>query len=124
MKAEVVSEKEMKQLMSGKKNRVVKKAATNLTLDQIETKMIELATDESTDLVVQMINEKKIAMLEKVANLKLHRLQLRELEKSGENIPVEVKPLEVRFVSSKTQEQKLRLERIDDEITHKQTKNA
>ena len=97
-----------------KRNKVIRQTDKVLTLDQIEEKMIELATSPTTDIMEMMMNEKKIGMLEKVANLKMHRLQIKALEQEAK--VVEAKPLEVRFISSKTEEQKARLERIDKEI--------
>ena len=93
------------------------KGVPTLSLDEIESLMIKLATDPSTDVMVNMLNEKRIGMLEKVANLKLHRLQLKALEKEPE--VVDVKPITVQFISAKTDEQKARLERIDREIMEK-----
>ena len=89
-------------------------AAKVLSLDEIEEKMTQIALDDTTDFVKMMLNEKKLAMLEKVANIKMHRLQIKALEQSNE--PVDVKPLEVKFVNSKTEEQKARLERIENEV--------
>ena len=95
----------------------IKEVSKVLTLDQIECEMVKLATDDDVDLVQIMLNEKKIAMLEKVANLKMNRIRLATLEQAAANTtPTEVKPLEVHFISSKTEEQRLRLERIDKEI--------
>ena len=106
MKAEIVKKPKI--------NKEVRSSEKVLTLDQIEEKMIELATSSTTDVLEMMMNEKKIAMLEKVANLKMHRLQIKALEQ--DNKVVEVTPLEVKFISSKTEEQKARLEKIDKEI--------
>lgn len=91
-----------------------KEAAKVLSLDEIEQKMIQIATDETTDFVKMMLNEKRIAMLEKVANMKMHRLQLKALEQVDE--PVEVQPIEVKFISSRTDEQLSRLDKIDREV--------
>lgn len=91
-----------------------RKGAKSLTLDEIEDKMIKLAATETNDVLTLMMNEKKIAMLEKVANFKLHRLQLKALEQQPQE--VDVKPIEVKFINSKTEEQKARLERIENEI--------
>ena len=119
MKAEIVTETIIKPKI---RNRTLNKHdARTLTLDDIETKMIQLATDETTDVLQTMINERKIAMLEKVANLKIHRLQLKELEK--QNVITDVKPIEVKFIKSNTTEQEARIERIDNEILNKQTGN-
>ena len=90
-----------------------------LTLDEIEAKMIQLATAETDDVVQLMLNEKRISMLEKIANLKIHRLQLKELEMN--NVVATVEPLTVQFISSKTEEQRKRLERIDNEIIGNKT---
>lgn len=98
----------------GKKTR---NAAKVLTLDDIEEKMMELINDESTDVLQTMINEKKLGMLEKVANFKLHRLQLKALEQQPQE--VDVKPLEIVFVNSDTEEQQARIDRIDNEIKEK-----
>ena len=92
-------------------------AAKSLTLDEIEEKMMQLITDETTDVLQTMINEKKLGMLEKVANFKLHRLQLKDLEKQPEE--VDVKPLEIVFVNSDTEDQQARVDRIDNEIREK-----
>lgn len=117
MKVQVMTETKLKKRKADNKLKSVK----SLSLDQIEEKMIELATDETTDVLKMMMNEKRMAMLEKVANIKMHRLQLKELEKT--NIPVDVKPIEVKFISAKTEEQELRIERIDNEILSKRTGN-
>lgn len=103
-----------------KVGKATKKAAKSLTLDEIEEKMIELATQDG-DVLQTMMNEKKIAMLEKVANFKLHRLQLKELEKQPEEI--DVKPLEIVFVDGQTESQQERIERIDNEILSNRTNN-
>ena len=97
-----------------KRNKAVREADKVLTLDEIEQKMVDLAMCDTDDIMTMMVNEKKIAMLEKVANLKMHRLQIKALEQ--DNKVVEVTPLEVKFISSKTEEQKARLEKIDKEI--------
>lgn len=97
------------------------KSVKTLTLDEIEAKMMELATMDTSDVLTLMLNEKKLNMLEKIANLKMHRLQLKELEK--QNIVTEVKPIEIKFISSKTPEQEARIERIDNEILNKTTGN-
>ena len=119
MKVEVVTGTTIKPKV--RKNVLSKRDAKSLTLDDIETKMIQLATDETTDVLQTMINERKIAMLEKVANLKIHRLQIQELEK--QRVVTDVKPLEIKFISSKTPEQEARIERIDNEILSKTTGN-
>ena len=119
MKVEVVTETSIKS--TARRELLGKHEARTLTLDDIENKMIQLAMDETTDVLQTMINERKIAMLEKVANLKIHRLQLKELEK--QNVITDVKPLEIKFISSKTKEQEERIERIDNEILSKTTGN-
>ena len=100
---------------TGKKK--VVKIPKSLSLDDIEEKMMELINDDSTDVLQTMINETKLGMLEKVANFKLHRLQLKALEQQPAE--VDVKPITVQFISAKTDEQKNRLERIDREILEK-----
>ena len=90
------------------------KTVKSLSLDELEDEMTAIAMDDTQDILKIMVNEKKLGMLEKVANFKMHRLQLKALEQSNE--PVEVQPLEVKFISAKTDEQKERLERIDSEI--------
>ena len=97
------------------------KSVKALSLDEIEAKMMELATTDTDDVLTLMLNEKKLNMLEKIANLKMHRLQLKELEK--QNVVVESKPLEIVFVKSDTEEQNKRIERIDNEILNKTTGN-
>lgn len=86
----------------------------SLTLEQIEQKMIEIATDPTTDIIQSMINEKKISMLEKVGNFKIKLIQLKALEQ--QQTAIETEPITVKFISSKTQDQQARLERIDKEI--------
>lgn len=105
-----------------KVGKATKKAAKSLTLDDIEEKMIKLASVETNDVLTLMMNEKKIAMLEKVANFKLHRLQLKDLEKQPDAIE-EVKPLEIVFVDGQTESQQERIERIDNEILSNRTNN-
>ena len=90
------------------------KVEGSLSLDQIEQKMCELALDDTNDVLQMMLNEKRMAMLEKVANIKMHRLQLKALEQSNE--PVEVQPIEVKFISSRTETEKDRIARIDSEV--------
>lgn len=84
------------------------------SLDDIEKKMIELAALDSNDPLLVMMNEKKIAMLEKVANLKLKRLQLQELEK--QNVTTEVQPIQIEFVNSSSDGQLARIDNIDKDI--------
>ena len=96
------------------KDRIEVIDSKTLTLDQIEEKMVELVCNPSNDIVVNMINERKISMLEKIANLKLKRLQLKSLEEA--QTVTETKPITVKFISSNTDDQKARLERIDKEI--------
>lgn len=81
-----------------KRNKAVREADKVLTLDEIEQKMVELAMCDTDDIMTMMINEKKIAMYEKVANLKMHRLQIQELERAS--APVEIAPIEVKFIDS------------------------
>jgi len=97
-----------------KSSKKIKIATKSLTLDEIENKMIELAATETNDVLTLMMNEKKIAMLEKVANIKMHRLQLKALEQSNE--PVEVQPIEVKFISSRTSDNLNRLEQIENGV--------
>ena len=117
MKVQVITETKPKK----KQMELSKSSIKTLSLDEIENKMIELACCDTDDVLTLMLNEKKMSMLEKVANMKMHRLQLKELEKTTE--PVDVKPIEVKFISAKTQEQELRIERIDNEILNKRTGN-
>ena len=117
MKVQVMTETKLKK----RKMELSKSSVKSLSLDEIENKMIELACCDTDDVLTLMLNEKKMSMLEKVANMKMHRLQLKELEKTNET--VDVKPIEVKFISAKTQEQELRIERIDNEILSKRTGN-
>lgn len=95
-------------------------ASRILSMDEIEEKMMELASEDTNDPLKVMINEKKLAMFEKVANFKIHRLQLKELEKQTQQV-TEVKPIAVKFITSKTDEQVERLERIDRDIENKRS---
>ena len=90
------------------------KTVKSLSLDEIENEMTAIAMDDTQDFLKMMVNEKRLGMLEKVANFKLHRLQVKALEQNEE--PIEVKPLEVKFISSKTNEQMERLERIENQV--------
>ena len=90
------------------------KTVKSLSLDEIENEMTAIAMDNTQDFLKMMVNEKRLGMLEKVANFKLHRLQVKALEQTNE--PDEVKPLEVKFISSKTNEQMERLERIENQV--------
>ena len=98
-----------------------KKSARSFTLEEIENKMMELATCPSNDVVVNMLNEKRINMLEKVANLRMRRLQLQELLKEQQIAQIEAKPITVQFVSAKTDDQVKRIEQIDADILSKTT---
>ena len=98
-----------------------KKSARSFTLEEIEDKMMELATCPSNDVVVNMLNEKRINMLEKVANLRMRRLQLQELLKEQQVAQIEAKPITVEFVSAKTDDQIKRIEQIDSDILSKTT---
>lgn len=110
MKTKVYTETTTKQKVKGSS---LKSSAKSLTLDQIEAEMTELALAEG-NLAVVMANSRRIEMLEKVANLKMHRLQLKALEQQNEI--VDVKPITVEFISAKTNDQIARIERIDKEI--------
>ena len=85
-----------------------------LSLDDILRKMTAIALEDTDDYLKLMSNEKKMNQWEKLATTTMHRLQLKALEQANE--PVEVKPLEVKFISAKTDEQKARLDKIDNEI--------
>jgi len=98
-----------------------KKSARSFTLEEIEDKMMELATMNTNDVVVNMLNEKRINMLEKVANLRMRRLQLQELLKEQQVTEIEAKPITVQFVSAKTDDQIKRIEQIDADILSKTT---
>ena len=100
----------------GSKNR---KQSRILSMDEIEEKMMDLASDETNDPLKVMINEKRLSMYEKIANFKLHRLQLKALEQAEK--VTEVQPITVKFIGSKTEDQVARLERIDKEIQEKRT---
>ena len=113
MKVQVITEtKPIKKKMG-----LSKSSIKSLSLDEIENKMIELACCDTDDVLTLMLNEKKMSMLEKVANFKLHRLQLKSLEQQPQE--VDVKPLEIVFVNSDTEEQQARIDRIDNEIKEK-----
>ena len=118
MKVQVLTETKIK----SKKSQMTTKSVKTLTLDEIEEKMMNLACCDTNDVLTLMLNEKKMNMLEKVANMKMHRLQLKALEQVNE--PIDVKPLEVVFVDSGTEEQRARLERIDNEISQKYKNEA
>ena len=64
-KVEVIDKKPKRRISSKDLKVPTKKEVKNLTLDQIEEEMIKLATDNSNDILTMMINEKKIAMLDK-----------------------------------------------------------
>ena len=92
-------------------------APKTLSLDEIEQKMIELATDDSADMLRAMVNEKKMAMLEKVANLKIHRLQVKHLENDGNNV-LEIQPVQIEYIGSSVSD----LDRVKkmEEVVEKQ----
>lgn len=89
------------------------KSAKFLSLEDIEKKMVELATDDSNDVLVNMINEKKLNMLEKVANLKIKIMEVNKDKETNDK----AEPITVNFVSSDNETQKERLARIDKEIS-------
>lgn len=91
------------------------------SLDDIEQKMLDLASSDSNDPLLVMVNEKKIAMLEKVANLKMRRLQLQELEK--QNVIQEVEPIQIEFVNSSSDGQLARIDNIDKDIIGRRSGN-
>ena len=97
-----------------KRNKAVREADKVLTLDQIEQKMVELAVCDTDDIMTMMINEKKIAMLEKVANLKMHRLQIQELERAS--APVEIAPIEVKFIDSNNTDTNNRVAEMESKL--------
>lgn len=90
------------------------KNAKSLTLDEIEKKMEEIVCSNTDDLTVAIANEKTMSMLEKIANFKLKRLQLKELEKPQDEKKAE--PITIKFVNSQDEEQKKRLEQIDKAV--------
>ena len=96
-----------------------KKASKILSMDEIEEKMMDIASDETNDPLKIMINEKRLSMYEKIANFKIHRLQLKALEQAEK--VTEIQPITVKFIGSKTEDQVARLERIDKEIQEKRT---
>jgi len=86
----------------------------SLSLDQIERLLEQKAQTKCSGLTASTLLNDEMERLEKVANFKLKRLQLKALEQNNE--PVDVKPIEVVFINSKTEEQKARLERIENEV--------
>ena len=89
-------------------------SAKSLSLDEIERLLEEQAQIKCVSLTQsQMVND-NMERLEKLANFKLKRLQLKALEQSNE--PVEVQPIEVKFISSKTTAHLDQLEKIDREV--------
>jgi len=95
------------------------KPAGSLTLDEIEMLLDKYAQIHCTSLTDSQLINDEMERLEKSANFKFKRLQLKALEQANE--PVDAKPLEVHFISSNTEEQKARLEKIDNEILASRT---
>jgi len=111
MKVQVLTETKLTKKKSSTKS---KNSVKSLTLDEIEEKMMKLACDDTNDVLTLMLNEKKMNMLEKVANIKMHRLQLKALE--TQNVVAEVEPIEVKFISARTNNEKARIEHIETEV--------
>ena len=85
-----------------------------LSLEEIIKKMTAIALEDTDDYLKLMANEKKMNQWEKLANAEMHRLQFKALMQDTE--PVDVKPLEVKFISSKTNEQLERVQRIENQV--------
>lgn len=104
--------------MKRKKSAMTKKETDKLktlTIEEIEAKETELAL--STDASNFFLNSKKIEMLDKIAQLKLKRLQL-ELQQQAKETEEEEnnEPIKVEFVSPNTMEQTDRLARLEKEV--------
>lgn len=103
----------LKTIRKDQPKELTKSTVKSLSLDEIEQMMVQLATANTDDVVVAITNEKKMALLEKVANLKMRRLELRELEKS--NVVKESKPIQLEIVNN-SENNDTRIDRIDKEI--------
>lgn len=82
-----------------------------LTLDQIETKMIELI--EGLDRNNYFMNTKKLEALNMVAQQKLKRAEL-ESKLTTDNKNIVVEPIKVEFVSNDTETE--RINRLTQEV--------
>lgn len=97
------------------------KTGKSFTLEELEAKMMELADVENASPTTILINEKRIGMYEKIANLRMRRLQLQELLKEQQVTEIEAKPITVQFISANTNDQVKRIEQIDADILSKTT---
>lgn len=97
------------------------KTGKSFTLEELEAKMMELADVENASPTTILINEKRIGMYEKIANLRMRRLQLQELLKEQQVAEIEAKPITVQFISANTNDQVKRIEQIDNDILSKTT---
>lgn len=83
-----------------------------MSLDQIEIEMENCIKE--TEPTKMFFAEKKLSMLERLANFKLKKLEL-DLAKKAETVAI-TEPITVEFVDAKTPEQEQRLKKIDEEI--------
>lgn len=97
------------------------KTGKSFTLEELEAKMMELADVENASPTTILINEKRIGMYEKIANLRMRRLQLQEILKEQQVAEIEAKPITVQFISANTNDQVKRIEQIDADILSKTT---
>jgi len=99
---EKMKEKNKKELTKAKK----------MSLDDIESEMEELA--RNTDVSKVFMCSQRMDLLEKVANFKIKKMQL-EINKEVSK-QTSVQPITVNFTSSNNEEQKMRIERIENSV--------
>ena len=84
-----------------------------MSLEDIENEMTKLTL--TADISNFFMNSKKIEMLEKVANLKVKRMQLEQAQQS-ENQETSSDPIKVEFVSARTNDVNERIEKLESEV--------
>lgn len=83
-----------------------------MSLDQIENEMEKCC--QETEPTKMFFAEKKMSMLERLANFKLKKLEL-DIKRESEVVAA-AEPITVEFIDGRTPEQEQRLKKIDEEI--------
>lgn len=94
-----------------------KEQAKNFTLEQIEEEMCALVTTCTN--ATMFLNSKKIEMLDRIANLKIKRIQIEQskqaLALANSNQTV-AEPIKVEFVSPNTTDNVNRIEKLQKDV--------